>query len=76
MNNVVGEISTLQAQTTPLQARASSLQENSDQKLKPEAEIPSLNTEPQNPPLNALLENDDVKALLEDHAIKDQRKTQ
>jgi len=30
MNNVVGEISTLQAQTTPLQARASSLQENSD----------------------------------------------
>jgi hypothetical protein len=49
-----------------VQAQASSLQENSlTTNIKPEAEIPSFNTEPQNPSLDALLENPHLKALLE-----------
>ena len=48
------------------QAQISTLQENSlTANVKPEAEIPSLNTELQNSDLNALLEHPNVKALLE-----------
>ena len=56
-----------QAQTTtPLQAQGISLQGNSlTTNVKPEVEIPSLNTEPQNPDVNALLEHPNLKALLE-----------
>jgi hypothetical protein len=65
MNNAAAQTSTLQAQTISLQAQASSLQENSlTTNVKPEAEIPSFNTEPQNPDLNALLEHPNLKALL------------
>ena len=49
-----------------MQASSLPLQENSlTTNVKPEAEIPSLNTEIQNPDLNALLEHPNVKALLE-----------
>jgi hypothetical protein len=49
-----------------MQASSLPLQENSlTTNVKPEAEIPSFDTEPQNPDLNALLEHPNVKALLQ-----------
>jgi hypothetical protein len=54
------------ASSSLVQGQAASLQENTlTTNVKPEAEIPSFNTESQNPDLNALLENPYVKALLE-----------
>ena len=53
------------------QAQISSLQENSlTANVKPEAEIPSLNTEAQNPDLIALLEHPNLKALLENPELE------
>jgi hypothetical protein len=53
------------------QAQISSLQENSlTTNVKPEAEIPSFNTEPQNPDVKALLEHPNLKALLEHPNLK------
>ena len=57
-----GTISMMQALPSSVQA----LQENSlTTNVKPEAEIPSLNTETQNSDLNSLLENPYVKSLLQ-----------
>jgi hypothetical protein len=72
MNNLAGgEASTLQTQTMPVQAMESSLQENSlTANVRPESEIPSVNTETQNADLNSLLEHPNVKALLENPALK------
>jgi hypothetical protein len=66
VNNGAALIDTFQVPTTPLQAQAAALQENSlTTNIQSQAEIPSFNTEPQNSDLNALLEHPNVKALLQ-----------
>jgi hypothetical protein len=66
VNNGAAQTSTFQIQTTPLQAQAAALQENSlTTNIQSQSEIPSFNTEPQNPDVNALLEHPNLKALLE-----------
>ena len=62
LDNAAANIAT----SSLVQGQAASLQENSfTTNVKPEAEIPSFNTEPQNSDLNSLFENPHVKSLLQ-----------